>query len=179
MGALPSQHPPERWNMMGPCCVLSSSMSARAASETPTLSFTGLSSTGSISARPPSEEAQRLGAVAHQHVLGLLVVIEHHLVRLAPDARFLVAAERGMRGIGVVAIGPHASRLDAAAQAVCKIDVARPHTGPEAVERVVGDFERLLGRVESRHRHHRPEDLLLEDAHLVVALEHSRLDVVT
>src|SRR5271156_3651512 len=107
--------------MIGPCCVLSSSMSSRAASDTPTLS-----STGSISARPPSEEAQRLGAVAHQHVLGLLVVIEHHLVRLASDARLLVAAERGMRRIGVVAIGPHASRLDAAAQAVCKIDVARP-----------------------------------------------------
>ena len=32
------------------------------------------------------KEAQRLLAVAHQHVLGLLVMVEHHLVRLAPDA---------------------------------------------------------------------------------------------
>jgi hypothetical protein len=32
-----------------------------------------------------SEEAERLRAVRHQHVLSLLVVVEHHLVRLAAD----------------------------------------------------------------------------------------------
>src|SRR5512134_3859704 len=44
-----------------------------------------------------SEEAERLRRVAHQQVLGLLVMVEHHLVRLAADARFLVAAEGGVR----------------------------------------------------------------------------------
>src|SRR3984957_6726055 len=54
-----------------------------------------------------SEEAELLRAVADQHVLGLLIMIEHHLVVFAADARLLVAAERRMCGIGVVAIGPN------------------------------------------------------------------------
>ena len=64
-----------------------------------------------------SEEAQLLGAVTHQHVLRLLIVIEHHLVGFATDARLLVSAERRMRRIGVIAIGPHAAGLDRAAGA--------------------------------------------------------------
>ncbi len=32
------------------------------------------------------EEPKLVGVVADQHVLGLLIVVEHHLVRLAPDA---------------------------------------------------------------------------------------------
>ena len=60
-----------------------------------------------------SEEAELLRAVADQEVLGLLVVIEHHLVGLAADARLLVAAERRMRRIGMVAVGPDAAGLDA------------------------------------------------------------------
>ena len=71
-------------------------------------------------AGPPSassEEAQLLRAVAHQQVLGLLVVVEHHPVVLAADARLLVAAERRVRRVGVVAVGPHAAGLDAAAHA--------------------------------------------------------------
>src|ERR1700687_276204 len=59
-----------------------------------------------------SEEAECLRAVTDQHVLRLLIVIEHHLVRLAADARLLVATERGVRRISVVAVGPHAAGLD-------------------------------------------------------------------
>src|SRR5450432_1001515 len=44
--------------------------------------------------RPGSlEESQCLRAVAHQYVLGLLVVIEHHFVGLSPDARFFVTTK--------------------------------------------------------------------------------------
>src|SRR5690606_5214123 len=46
-----------------------------------------------------SEETERIDVVAHQQVLGLLVVVEHHLVGLATDAGLLVAAERGMRRV--------------------------------------------------------------------------------
>src|SRR6516165_3733063 len=84
-----------------------------------------------------SEEAELLGAIADQHVLRLLIVIEHHLVGLAADARLLIAAERRMGGIGVVAIGPHAAGLDRAAEAVAAIGVAAPHARAKAVERVV------------------------------------------
>ena len=124
-----------------------------------------------------SEEAELLRAVADQQVLGLLVVVEHHLVVLAADARLLVAAERRVRGIGVVAVGPDPARLDAAAEAVGAVHVAGPDAGAEAVERVVGDRQRLGVVLEGRDREDRPEDLLLEDPHLVMALEHRRLDV--
>src|ERR1700722_10400841 len=50
-----------------------------------------------------SEEAKRLGAVAHQDVLGLLIMIQHHLVVLTADAGGLIAAEGGVRRIGVIA----------------------------------------------------------------------------
>src|SRR5205807_8256943 len=83
-----------------------------------------------------SEEAELLRAVADQHVLGLLIVVEHHLVGFASHARLLVAAERRMSGIGVIAVGPHAAGLDVAAEAVAGIGVAAPHAGTEAVERV-------------------------------------------
>jgi hypothetical protein len=45
-----------------------------------------------------SEEAERVLRVADQQVLGLLVVVQHHLVVLPADAGLLVAAERRVRG---------------------------------------------------------------------------------
>src|SRR5690606_34717448 len=122
--------------------------------------------------------AERLRAVAYQHVLGLLVVIEHHLVRLAADAGLLVAAEGRMGRVGMVAVGPDAAGLDVAAEAIGAVPVAGPDAGAEAVERVVGDLERFLLVLEGRDRDDGAEDLLLEDAHLVVALEDRRLDVI-
>ena len=66
-------------------------------------------------ASPPSynnsclEETQRLRTVAHQQVLGLLIVLQNDLVGFAPVARLLVAAERRTRGIQVIAVRPHAA----------------------------------------------------------------------
>src|SRR5690606_34709176 len=78
------------------------------------------------------EKTERVDVVAHQQVLGLLVVVEHHLVGLAADAGLLVAAERRMRGIQVVAVGPDATGLDPAAHAVGAVDVAGPDAGTQA-----------------------------------------------
>ncbi|MCY1200129.1 hypothetical protein D9M72_115550 [compost metagenome] len=97
---------------------------------------------------------------------------------LAADAGLLVAPECRMRGVGMVAVGPHAPRLDAAAHAECARAVTCPDTGTQPVERVVGNGQRLFLILEGGHRYHRPEDLFLEDAHLVVAGEYGRLDVV-
>src|SRR6185436_6028659 len=124
-----------------------------------------------------SEETELLRAVADQQVFGLLVVIQHHLVGLAADTRLLVTAERGMRRIGMVAIGPDAACLDGAAETIEPARIAAPDTGAETVERVVGDRKRFVVILEGRDRNHRSENLLLEDAHLVVALEHRRLDI--
>src|ERR1700754_2984747 len=91
-----------------------------------------------------SEEAELLRRITHQHVLGLLVVVEHHAVGFATDARLLVTAEGRVRRIGVVAIGPDAPGLDAATEAIRPRTVARPYTRTQAVKRVVGDLERFL-----------------------------------
>ena len=80
--------------------------------------------------------------------------------------------------VGVVAVGPDPAGLDRATHAVGDVAVAAPDAGAQAVERVVGDLERLGLVLEGGHGQHRAEDLLLEDAHLVVALEQGRLDVV-
>src|ERR1700681_3391826 len=88
---------------------------------------------------PCSEEPLRLIAVGDEQVLGLLVVVEHHLVVLAAESRLLVAAERRMRGVGVVAVGPHSAGFDVAAGAVGSVAVAAPDPGTQAVEGVVGD----------------------------------------
>src|SRR6476646_8008157 len=86
-----------------------------------------------------SEEAELVLAIAHQHVLGLLIVVEHHLVVLAADTRLLVATERRVRRVLMVAVRPDAPGLDSATHAERSIHVAAPDTGTESVERVVGD----------------------------------------
>ena len=53
------------------------------------------------------EKSQRLLAIAHQQVLGLLIVVKHHLVIFASYARLLAAAERGVCRIHVIAVCPH------------------------------------------------------------------------
>ena len=105
-------------------------------------------------------------------------MVEHHLVVLAPDAGLLVAAERGVRRVLVVAVRPDPAGLDLATGPVGLRTVARPDAGAEPVEGVVGDLERVVLVVEAGHRDDRAEDLLLEDPHRVVALEDRRLDVV-
>src|SRR5271156_6783327 len=100
------------------------------------------------------EEPERLGAVADQHVLGVLIVIEHHLVVFAADAGLLVTAEGGVRRIGVIAVGPDAAGLDSPPKAVGAVAVSRPDAGAEAIERIVGDAERVVLILELRDRYH-------------------------
>ena len=84
--------------------------------------------------RSCSEEAERLLPVADEQILRLLIVVEHHLVGFTPDARLLVSAEGRMRRIRVVAVRPHATGVDRAAEAVspravpCPDPGARPYT---------------------------------------------------
>src|SRR6478752_9092114 len=91
-----------------------------------------------------SEESLGLVAVRHEQVLSLLVVIEHHLVVLASNAGLLVAAERRVGRVGVVAVGPHPASLDITARAVGGVAIARPDPGPEAIQGVVGDRDRVV-----------------------------------
>ena len=97
---------------------------------------------------------------------------------LPSDARDLVAAEGCVGRVEVVAVRPHPARLDRASHAVRLGDVARPDAGTEPVHRVVRDAQRLGLVLERRHGEHGAEDLLLEDPHVVAALEDGRLEVV-
>src|ERR1019366_1396875 len=132
MGEEPSQQPPDWWNRIGPCLAVSSAIKASAAGVAPTrlgaavvVSVIGPPDVDGQRRRPRRsrlEEAELLRAVADQHVLGLLVVVEHHAVIFPPDPRLLVAAEGRVGRIGVVAVGPHPSGLDGAAEAVAAVD---------------------------------------------------------
>src|SRR6187431_1034308 len=97
---------------------------------------------------PCPEESLGLIAVGDEQVLRLLVVVEHHLVVLAADARLLVPAERSVRRVQVVAVAPHPPGLDGAAGAVLGVDVSGPQAGTESVEGVVGDLDGLVVPVE-------------------------------
>src|SRR5665648_989679 len=125
-----------------------------------------------------SEQTHGLLVVTDQQVLVLAVLLDHHLVVLAADARHLVPAERRSGRVVVVAVGPHPTGLDPAAHPVGAVAVARPHAGAEAVLRVVGDPQRVRLVGERRQCEHRSEDLLLEDPHRVLTLEDRRLVVV-
>src|SRR5450755_2782251 len=103
---------------------------------------------------------------------------QHHLVRLAPEARLLVAAECRMRGIEMVAVRPHTSGPHLAANTICGVAVARPHGGAQPVNSVVGDFDRVLNRLELGDGNHGTENFLLEYAHLVMTDKDGRLNVV-
>src|ERR1700683_1434465 len=182
MGEEPSQQPPDWWNSTGPCSRVRTAIRSSAA---PVATTRGGAVVNSAiwaprwtPSKPNSEEPELLGAVADQQVLGLLIMVQHHLVGLAADARLLIAAKRRVGRIGMVAVGPHPTRLDGAAEAVAAVGVAAPDSGAEAVEGVVGDRQGFGLVLEGSHRHHRPEDLLLKHAHLVVALEHGRPNVV-
>src|ERR1700683_1875733 len=135
--------------MSSPCAARSSSMSLRAAGETVTRPGSIVMTL--LKRAPASEEAQRLRAVAHQHVLRLLVMVEHHLVSFSADSGLLVAAEGGMRRIRMVAIGPDPAGLDAAAQTIGGVQIPGADGGPSPVQRVIGDFQRLLGCIEHRY----------------------------
>src|SRR5712664_1196753 len=98
-------------------------------------------------------------------------MIEHHLVVLTTDTRLLVTTERRVGRIDVVTIGPDATGLDGATEAIGAGPIPRPYARAETIERVVSDRERFLFILELGNGNHRAKNLLLEDPHLVVALE--------
>lgn len=126
-----------------------------------------------------SEQAKFFRRIADEQVFRLLVMVEHHFVRFAADAGHLVAAKCRMGRINVIAVRPHAAGLDAAAEAVRGVDVARPDAGAKAVQRLIGDRKRFVMIFKRRDREHRAENFFLEDAHFVMSFENRRLDIVS
>src|SRR5579872_3715755 len=104
------------------------------------------------------EEAELLRAVAHEQILGLLIVIEHHAVSFTANAGLFVSAECGVGGVGVIAVDPNTACLNAAAQVVAAVGIPTPQACAEPIECVVGDFERIGFVLERRHRNDGSED---------------------
>src|ERR1019366_8655623 len=132
-GRLPSQHPPDWKNITGPRCALRTPMASSAAG----VATTRATGPGSLIVVPrTSKEPEGLRAIAHQQVLGLRVVLQHHLMVLPAHPRDLVTAEGGTGGGEVVAVRPHPSCLDGPTHPVGEVAVAGPHPGSESVEGV-------------------------------------------
>src|SRR5690554_8200701 len=87
---------------------------------------------GGLSAACRSEEPERVGVVAGQHTLGLLIVFQRDLVGLAANTGLLVTTEGRVRRVCVIAVHPDPTSLDIAAYAVRQVGVAGPYAGTQA-----------------------------------------------
>jgi hypothetical protein len=59
------------------------------------------------------------------------------------------------------------------------MSITSEHTSTQAKRCIVSNGNSLLHSLEGGHGHHGAEDLLLEDSHVVLALEDGGLDVVS
>ena len=86
----------------------------------------------------------------NEHIFRLAIVVEHHFMIFASEARFFVAAEWSVRRIVVIAVDPDASGFDSARNLIKLVRVARPDARAETVKRIVGDFYGFRFVFESR-----------------------------
>ncbi len=75
----------------------------------------------------------------------------------------------------MIAVGPDPPGLDRAAEPVGGVAAPGPDARAKTVGGVIGKCDRLLDRLERGDRQDGTEDLLLEDAHVVLTHEHGRL----
>ncbi|MNI63036.1 hypothetical protein D3C73_1183800 [compost metagenome] len=80
--------------------------------------------------------------------------------------------------VGMVAVGPDASGLNTTSHLVGQITVTAPDAGPQSVLGIVGDLQRVVHSFKGCDRQHRAEDLFLENAHIVLAVQDGWLEVV-
>ena len=79
------------------------------------------------------EESELILVHRDQHVLGLTTMTEHHLMCLTTKPRLLVATERCMRWVCVVAIDPNATGLDGTRNLVRLMSVTSPDPSSKSV----------------------------------------------
>ncbi len=95
--------------------------------------------------------------------------------RPMPDC--LYSAERDADVMRARAVDPYVTRFDARRKAMRAVEVVRPDRRGEAVIERVDAREHVVLVRPAQDRHHRPEDLLARDAHVVGDVgEHGRLD---
>ncbi len=89
--------------------------------------------------------------VRDEHIFVIAVMVEHHFVVFASEARFFVAAKRRVCRVIVIAIDPDATGFNGSRNLVKLVRVARPNARAKSVKRVVGDFDGFGFRFESRY----------------------------
>ena len=109
----------------------------------------------------------------------MLIGIQRHLVRFPPDAGLFIAAERRMRRVDMIAVGPHATGFNAATHAIGEVGIPRPYPGAETKLGLIGDSQRFRFVLKGGHPDHRPKDLLLEGAHIVATFNQRGLNIKT
>src|SRR5262245_32119552 len=113
-----------------------------------------------------------------EHGLQLEELLEAGLSPLAAVARLLVAAEAGGE-VRTGAIDVDVAGADLPGDLAGALGVAGRDVSREAVQRVVGDLDRLRVALVGQDGEDRPEDLLARDRHVVADVaEHGRLDEV-
>ena len=116
------------------------------------------------------------GRLVEDDGLGLEEGHEPFLAALAADARLLEPAERDAE-VGAERVVPTVPGAELAGHGTGAVGVGGEHRGVEAVDRVVGDADRVVLVGGGDHAEHRTEDLLLRDRRRVVDVaEHRRLD---
>src|SRR4051795_1539496 len=114
-----------------------------------------------------------MSAHLHPDALGLRELIERGLAEVAAVTGLLDAAVGHGRVDHLVRVDPYGADAQRPAGPVGQPEIAGPDAGGQPVLDVVGDAVGLLLRGELQHSHHRAEDLLLSDPHLVA---HARED---
>src|SRR5689334_22319357 len=129
---------------------------------------------GSTSSSPPRETC--LSPQRDAHVLQLRAgeQLVHRL--LAADAGLLVAAERHADAVRARIVDPYVTRLHARGEPMRAVEVVRPDRCRQSIiERIDAPQKIVLVRP-AEDAHHRAENLLAGDAHVVADVgEHRRL----
>src|SRR5690625_4442667 len=131
---------------------------------------------------PVKADMQQAGSTAgiDPDDLGFGEVLDGSIAMLAPKARIARTAPGQpdiRRPIGVDPDGPG---LQLPREPVRPRNIAGPDTGSQAVDRAIGNAERILLVAERNDRRDRAEDFLLSDAHFVLhAGKDRRLDEIS
>ena len=126
----------------------------------------------------PAEPALLGRADVVPDVLGLAVLVEAGGPELAADAGLLEAAPLGLRHVRVVVVDPDRAHPQPGRDPLALAGVLGPDRAGQAVDRVVGDPDRLVLVAERLDGEHRPERLVLGDRHRAGAAVEDRGQVV-
>src|SRR3954462_1903948 len=126
-----------------------------------------------LSRDPHQMWATRQRSVSELHGLDLEELLEAVRAVLAAVAAVLVATERG-DGVERTTVDLDLAGADATSDLLGPLGVGSLHATRQAVDRVVGDADRILFVLVADDRQDRAEDLLLGDGHVVAHLAEDR-----